>query len=188
MQASDTPFPDWDVSRWFNTECALHLAGLRGQVVLVEAFQMLCPGCVSHALPLAKKVHRAYGAHGVAVIGLHTVFEHHSAMQPHALEAFLYEYQIRFPVGVDAPLQHSTMPTTMARWQLQGTPSLLLIDKAGRLRAHHFGQIDELELGVVLGRLLSETTEPIEVNAAHQPVQAADDCDDQACPAPAGEA
>jgi len=157
MQASGEAFPEWDVSRWFNTERELRLADLRGQVVLVEAFQMLCPGCVSHALPLARKVHQAFGASGVAVVGLHTVFEHHDAMQPHALEAFLYEYKIRFPVGVDAPMPHGTLPTTMARWLLEGTPTTLLIDRAGRLRARHFGAIDELQFGVVIGQLLAET-------------------------------
>jgi len=182
VQNSDRVFPEWDVSRWFNTDHALRLADLRGQVVLVEAFQMLCPGCVSSALPMARKVHQLYGAQGVAVIGLHTVFEHHSAMQPHALEVFLHEYQIRFPVGVDAPLEGSTTPMTMARWQLQGTPSTLLIDKTGRLRAHHFGSIDELQLGVVLGQLLSEGVPS--GDAAPLPGEASSSaCGEQACAA-----
>lgn len=183
MQASGDVFPEWDVSRWFNTERDLRLADLRGQVVLVEAFQMLCPGCVAYALPTAKKVHQMFGAQGVAVIGLHTVFEHHDAMQPHALEAFLHEYKIRFPVGVDAPMPDSTLPTTMARWQLQGTPSTLLIDKAGRLRAQHFGSIDELQLGAVLGQLLSEEA-PAMVAAVTPQTLPDTVCDDQACPAP----
>ncbi|MGB6100419.1 MAG: redoxin domain-containing protein [Comamonas sp.] len=183
MQTSDRVFPEWDVSRWFNTDHALRLADLRGQVVLVEAFQMLCPGCVSFALPMARKVHQLFGAQGVAVIGLHTVFEHHSAMQPHALEVFLHEYQIRFPVGVDAPLEGSSTPTTMARWQLQGTPSTLLIDKAGRLRAHHFGSIDELQLGVVLGQLLSEGAPS--GDAAPLPDEVSSSvCDEQTCAVP----
>jgi len=132
---------------------------------------------------MARKVHQLFGAQGVAVIGLHTVFEHHSAMQPHALEVFLHEYQIRFPVGVDAPLEGSTTPTTMARWQLQGTPSTLLIDKAGRLRAHHFGSIDELQLGVVLGQLLSEGVPS--GDAAPLPGAASSAaCGEQACAAP----
>ncbi|QEA14308.1 TlpA disulfide reductase family protein [Comamonas flocculans] len=177
-------FPDWEVSRWFNADAPVSLTDLRGQVVLVEAFQMLCPGCVSQALPLARKVHQMYGGQGLAVIGLHTVFEHHDAMQPHALEAFLYEYKIRFPVGVDQPLEHSPLPATMLRWQLQGTPSTLLIDRAGRLRAHHFGSIDELELGVVLGRLLAE--DGIAAQPPGPVVHSADEgaCTPAACPAP----
>jgi hypothetical protein len=39
---------------------------------------------------------------------------------------------------------------------LQGTPSTLVIDRAGRLRLSHFGALDDLALGGVLGRLLGE--------------------------------
>jgi hypothetical protein len=42
------PAPELDVVRWFNADEPVTLAGLRGQVIVIEAFQMLCPGCVSH--------------------------------------------------------------------------------------------------------------------------------------------
>ena len=95
--------PEWQVAQWLNTEQSMSLADLRGQVVLIHAFQMLCPGCVMHAIPQARQVHEQFADQGVAMIGLHTVFEHHDAMQPHALAAFIHEYGLRFPVGVDAP-------------------------------------------------------------------------------------
>lgn len=151
--------PDWQVSQWFNTPSPLSLAQLRGRVVLLHAFQMLCPGCVSHGVPQAERVHRDFAAHGVTVVGLHTVFEHHAAMMPVALEAFLHEYRITHPVGVDvAGPDGAPIPLSMRRYGLQGTPSLMLIDQAGRLRLHEFGQIDDLRLGVVLGQLLAEQT------------------------------
>jgi hypothetical protein len=34
--------PEWRVAQWFNTPQPLRLADLRGQVVLMHAFQMLC--------------------------------------------------------------------------------------------------------------------------------------------------
>lgn len=149
--------PDWQVSRWFNTPSPLSLAQLRGRVVLLHAFQMLCPACVSHGVPQAERVHRTYAAHGVMVIGLHTVFEHHAAMMPVALEAFLHEYRVTHPVGVDRAGQDGDpIPMSMRRYDLQGTPSLMLIDQAGRLRLHEFGQIDDLRLGALLGQLLAE--------------------------------
>jgi len=37
--------PEWQVETWFNTKVPLHLADLRGKVILLHAFQMLCPGC-----------------------------------------------------------------------------------------------------------------------------------------------
>ncbi|MDH4056329.1 MAG: hypothetical protein OEW73_09710 [Gammaproteobacteria bacterium] len=40
---------------------------------------------------------------GLAIVGLHTVFEHHHAMAPAVLQVFLAEYGIRFPLGVDMP-------------------------------------------------------------------------------------
>jgi len=121
---------DWQVSEWFNAKAPLHLAQLRGQVVLLHAFQMLCPGCVSHAVPQAERVHREYAREGVTVIGLHTVFEHHAAMTPVALEAFLHEYRITHPVGVDLAGAGEPLPLTMRRYGMQGTPTLLLIDRA----------------------------------------------------------
>ena len=97
-----TAMSEWDIAQWFNTAQPLRLADLRGQVMLVHAFQMLCPGCVVHAIPQARQVHEQFAVQGVAMIGLHTVLEHHDAIQAHALAAFIHEYDLRFPVGVDA--------------------------------------------------------------------------------------
>ncbi len=163
--------PELAVSQWFNSPTDLTLADLAGEVVVIEAFQMLCPGCVSHGIPQAQHIQRAFGA-DLTVLGLHTVFEHHEAMRPVSLEAFLHEYRITFPVGVDASEPGSNIPITMRRYQLRGTPSLVVIDRAGRVRINEFGQSDDLLLGAALGRLLAEDTTP--------------DCDPNiGCPAPA---
>lgn len=150
------PAPDWQVEHWFNTDRDLSLAALRGKVVVLEAFQMLCPGCVSHGLPQARRVHALFPPEQVAVIGLHTVFEHHAAMTPVALEAFLHEYRIGFPVGVDRPGDGDPIPRTMHAYAMQGTPTLCLIDAKGRLRQQHFGQVDDLVLGAQLASLMLE--------------------------------
>ena len=150
-----TPFalraPELDVSTWIGPPSPLE--SLRGRVVLVEAFQMMCAGCVTYALPQATRVHRELP--DVAVIGLHTVFEHHEVTGPDALRVFLSEFGIRFPVGVDRH-DGSSIPVTMRTYGLEGTPSVLVIDKMGRLRLSHFGQIDDLRLGALLGGLLAE--------------------------------
>ena len=108
---------------------------------------MLCPGCVSDGLPQAMRVHEAFGDGMVKVLGLHTVFEHHEAMPPESLEAFLYEYKIHFPVGVDKAGANVAIPKTMEAYQMQGTPTLILIDKLGRRRAQHLGHVSDLQLG-----------------------------------------
>src|SRR3546814_10131498 len=58
--------PELDVVRWFNS-APLTLAGLRGRVVVIGAFQMLCPGCVSrseeHQSELQSLMHKQYAAY-----------------------------------------------------------------------------------------------------------------------------
>ncbi len=148
------PIGELEVSEWIGEPPASSLADLRGKVLAIEAFQMLCPGCVTHGLPQATKIHQGF-SEDVVVIGLHTVFEHHEVMTPAALRAFLREYRIPFPVAIDKPRGAGT-PATMTRLRMRGTPSLLLVDKEGNVRLHHFGQADDLLLGGVLGRLLAE--------------------------------
>ncbi len=145
---------EWSVDSWFNHDGDLALADLRGRVVALEAFQMLCPGCVSHGIPQAQRIRESFSDE-VAVVGIHTVFEHHKAMEPHALEAFIHEYRLRFPIGVDRP-GTAHLPETMERFKLRGTPSLLLFDRNGRLRAHHFGSVTDMQVGAEIGTLLAE--------------------------------
>ncbi len=148
--------PDWQVSQWFNTDQPLSLVALRGKVIVLHAFQLLCPACVSDGVPLAERVHRLFTGGDVVVIGLHTVFEHHAAMSPVALRAFLHEYRITHPVGVDAAVTDDPIPATMRAYEMQGTPSLIVIDREGRIRQHSFGRADPLALGVLLGLLVAE--------------------------------
>ncbi len=155
MQSTYPAAPELAITRWFNTADNPTLADLRGEVVVLEAFQMLCPGCVSHGLPQAKRIQQAFGD-DLTVLGLHCVFEHHDAMTPVSLEAFLHEYRITFPVGVDAHDPGITLPISMGRYQLRGTPSLVVIDRAGRIRLNAFGQTDDLSVGAILARLIDE--------------------------------
>jgi thiol-disulfide isomerase/thioredoxin len=152
--------PPWQVSRWFNS-APLTLADLRGRVVVAHAFQMLCPGCAMQALPQMQRVQQMFAADRLSVVGLHTVFEHHEAQGPLALEAFLQEYRYTFPVGVDEHVDGESLPLTMRAYAMQGTPTLILIDAQGRLREQHFGVLDDLALGAALGRLLAEADSAI---------------------------
>jgi peroxiredoxin len=183
------PAPPWQVEQWFNTDQPLSLEALRGKVVVLEAFQMLCPGCVSHGLPQAARVRDTFAAEQVAVIGLHTVFEHHAAMTPTSLEAFLYEYRITFPVGVDKAGGDENagvdIPQTMQAYAMPGTPTLTLIDAQGRIRHQHFGQISDLVLGAEIATLVNEAETLREIAKVQQPEKAVQaGCDGDACTLP----
>lgn len=154
--SATTPAPPLQVAQWFHAGTGLALDALRGRVVALHAFQMLCPGCVGHALPQAQTLQRLFAGAGLVTIGLHSVFEHHAAMRPEALAAFLHEYRIDFPVAVDAPVAGSPLPATLQRYGLRGTPSLVLIDRAGRRRLQHFGRMEDIALGAAVGALLAE--------------------------------
>ncbi|WP_170415455.1 redoxin domain-containing protein [Ruegeria atlantica] len=169
--------PELQVTEWFNAEGNLKLSDFQGKVVLIEAFQMLCPGCVVHGIPLAQAVQRHFSSDQVVVIGLHTVFEHHEAMLPVSLKAFLHEYRITFPVAIDKQ-GAGPLPETMAAYGLRGTPSLVLLDQTGRIAAHHFGQVAELQVGAEIGGLLGS-----KAAAMHTEHRAAGlgRCDDNGC-------
>lgn len=146
--------PAWCVSQWFNTDHDLSLEQMRGKVVVLHAFQMLCPGCVSHGLPQAQRIYDYFSSDDVAVMGLHTVFEHHEAMTPVSLAAFIYEYRLTFPIAVDMAGDED-VPVTMARYQMRGTPTLILIDQAGFIRANYFGRPEDLQIGAEISALIN---------------------------------
>lgn len=174
MKARFPEAPELLVQTWFNAPNPLSLASLRGKVVVLHAFQMLCPGCVAHGLPQAKAIHEAFPDSEVAVIGLHTVFEHHAAMTPEALKAFIHEYRLSFPIAVDHPSPGGGVPRTMQAYQMRGTPTLIILDRQGRIRFHQFGRVDDLRVGAVIGTLLEE------VAPAREGV-APEGCTEEAC-------
>jgi len=149
--------PELSVSEWLNTDTPLTLTGLRGRPVLLHAFQMLCPGCVSHGTPQTQRAHEMFRNSDLQVIGLHTVFEHHAAMTPVSLKAFVHENRLTFPIGVDTPGQDTPIPVTMAAYGMQGTPTLILIRRDGTVYHHGFGQQDDMAVGAMIAAVLSET-------------------------------
>lgn len=66
--------PLFSVSDWVQGE-PTNFDQLRGNVVLVEVFQVNCPGCFMYALPEAIDLHRRYADQGLVVIGIATAFE-----------------------------------------------------------------------------------------------------------------
>lgn len=152
------PAPRLDVSGWLNAGKPLDIPDFHGRVLVIEAFQMLCPGCVSHGLPQAQRIAATFPNEQVAVIGLHCVFEHHQAQGTiEALTAFAYEYRLRFPIGIDRQTGH--LPATMTAYEMQGTPTLIVIDRKGLIRLQHFGALEDLAVGSILGTLAAEPFE-----------------------------
>lgn len=177
--------PELQTSGWLNTPQPLTLASLRGKVVVLHTFQIFCPGCVQVGIPQAQRISQEFDSERVAVIGLHTVFEHHPVMGRDALEVFVYEYRLRFPIGIDKyEGKPQGVPLTMRAYQMQGTPTLILIDKSGRIRLHKFGHVSDLSVGFSIGALLSEEIEIDEsaaIPAAAETGNGNSVCDEDGC-------
>jgi hypothetical protein len=156
MKSAHSTAPELNISAWLNAEAPIKLADLLGRVVVIHAFQMLCPGCVSHGLPQAIKIRKLFAETDVVVLGLHSVFEHHAVMGQDALKVFMHEYRINFPVAIDQADSQSAIPLTMQAYALRGTPSLILIDRKGQVRLNHFGVIDDMLVGAQIGQLIAE--------------------------------
>ena len=149
--------PELLVQSWFNTDRPMLVSGLRGRVIVLAAFQVLCPNSVAGAVPQARRIFETFEPKDVAVIGLHATFEHHEAFSTAMLKAFIQEYRLKFPIALDQPNPSSPIPLTMERYKMRGTPSLVLIDRHGLVRKHAFGGVDDLRIGAEIGALTQES-------------------------------
>ncbi len=151
--------PEWQVSEWINSP-ALSLADLRGRVVIIEFFQLWCPGCNSFSIPLmkywAKKYAQEIKEGKLALVSIHTVFEGHSFQTPAKLREFVKEKGMHHPVGVDRQLKNSRLPETMKAFRTGGTPEMAIIDKQGYIRFQHFGGFNPRTGEKLIDQLLAE--------------------------------
>jgi peroxiredoxin len=156
MTTTAAQAPELSVQTWFNTDRPVSLSSLRGRVVVLVAFQVLCPSSLAGAIPQARRIHETFEPGDVAVVGLHATFEHHQAYNLALLKAFIHEYRLKFPIGLDTPNAAGPIPHTMERYNMRGTPSLVLIDRQGLIRKHAFGAADDLRIGAEIGALTQE--------------------------------
>jgi hypothetical protein len=93
---------------------------LRGRVVVLHAFQRLCPACMSHRVPQARRLHRPLPPEQRAVVGLHTVFAHHAVVGTvAALQACVHADRSTFPIGID---RSCSWVRCRARWSARPCP------------------------------------------------------------------
>jgi Redoxin len=144
------PAPPLRARHWLEAERPVTLESLRGRVVVMQAFQMSCPGCILHALPQAARIQAAFDPAEVAVIGVHALFEHDEPPRLRAIASFLYEYGVSMPVAVDVASLDGRTPTLTETYGFAGTPSMVLIDREGLLRP------SDLLVGAAIATLLAE--------------------------------
>jgi hypothetical protein len=116
---------------WLNSP-PLSATALRGKVVLIDVCTYTCINWL-RTLPYVREWDRRYREHGLVVIGVHApefTFEHDIENVRRAVRAM----RIAHPLALD---------NDFAIWRAFNNrywPSRYLLDAAGRIRHHHFGE------------------------------------------------
>ncbi len=155
--------PDWEISEWINSE-PLSLAGLKGKVIVIDFFQLWCPGCNSFSIPLMhhwEQVFEMEASQGrITFVSIHTVFEGHGFQTPKRLRRFLKKKGINHAVGIDRHMDGKRLPETMRRYNTMGTPEMAIIDKHGNIRLQRFGFFEPAYGEGLIRTLLEEQFAP----------------------------
>jgi thiol-disulfide isomerase/thioredoxin len=125
-----TRAPNLEVTTWIQGK-PTNIDKERGNVVLVEVFQVNCPGCFLYSMPEAIDIYRKYGDKGLTVLGLATAFEDFDKNNLENLQKLVstgevigetyrafsisgqlrddnkLPYKIPFPVAMDMLVKHS---------------------------------------------------------------------------------
>ncbi len=152
--------PEWKISEWVKGP-ELKLSEQRGKVVVIDFFQLWCPGCNRFSIPLMAKWEKQFAPEiemgKLVLVSIHTVFEGHSFQTNKRLREFIKEKNFKHPVGVDYNAPGRRIPETMIRYKTRGTPEVAIIDKNGRLRFQGFGSFNAQWATAYIRELLKET-------------------------------
>jgi thiol-disulfide isomerase/thioredoxin len=133
------------------------LAALRGRPVLLFFWAHWCPACKSQVAAVAA-VERRFGPRGLATVGLTRLYGFIADGTPASPE-------IERPYIEDVRQRHyqalGDIPQAIsaANWRAyrtDSTPTIVLLDRAGRVRLYHPGVIGEAELSERIDALFRE--------------------------------
>ena len=143
--------PELVGKKWFNTDGKpISLAARRGKVTVVEFWTFGCINCRNN-LPAYARWQKKFAAQEVEIIGVHTP-ESDYERDPKNVEKFLRDENITYPIVTDENHENWN------RWNQRYWPTVYLIDKAGRVRHTHIGELrgDEAQVTKHIETLLKE--------------------------------
>jgi len=139
--------PEFAKGNWINSD-ALSLDKLRGRVVLVEFWTFGCYNC-RNTLPSVKEWDARYRERGLTVVGVHT---------PETQSEYVID-NVRREVpglGIKYPVVTDNDYTTWKAYGVEAWPTILVLDKQGRIRWLHVGEGRYEETERVIKTLLTE--------------------------------
>ncbi len=132
---------------WLNSK-PLHLADLKGKVVMVEFWTFGCSNCRA-VQPYVKAWHKKYADQGFVVIGVHSPEFSHEA-DINNVKNYLQTNDITYPVAIDNDF------ATWKRYNNRYWPARYLIDKQGIVRQVYIGEGEYRENEQQIQALLAE--------------------------------
>ncbi len=116
------------------------LEDLRGKVVLLDFWATWCGPC-RRDLPMIEKLHREFNAKGLVVLGLTT------GEDTAALSQFLLTTKLSYPILTAAET------VTSQSYSVNAFPTVVLIDREGKIAFYHVGAGSESALRESLAKL-----------------------------------
>jgi thiol-disulfide isomerase/thioredoxin len=126
------PAPELNNKVWLNTPAPIHLADLRGKVILLEMWTFDCINC-QHTLPALNSWYEEYASQGLVIIGNHyPEFPYEANLEN--LKNAVKDDEINYPVAQD------NEGTTWNAYKNKYWPTMYLIDKKGEIRYVRIGE------------------------------------------------
>jgi thiol-disulfide isomerase/thioredoxin len=139
--------PALAAGNWINSE-PLSLDSLRGRVVLIDFWTFGCYNC-RNTLPALKGWHERYSERGLTIIGVHS-------------PEFDYEKEISnvrrqvSALGISYAVLTDNDFETWNKYGIRAWPTVVLLDKQGRIRWTHIGEGKYAETEKAMQKLLAE--------------------------------
>lgn len=123
--------PDFAEGKWINSE-PLSIEKLRGQVVLVDFWTFGCYNCVN-TLPALKSYNSKYGGKGFTIVGVET---------PETSSERVYDNLVKAvdKRGITYPVVTDYESKTWQAYHVNAWPTIIILDKQGRIRYTHVGE------------------------------------------------
>ncbi|HRH40882.1 MAG TPA: peptide-methionine (R)-S-oxide reductase MsrB [Pyrinomonadaceae bacterium] len=143
------PGPALSEGKWINSE-PLSLQKLRGEVVLIDFWTYGCYNCIN-TLPALKSYDNKYRNQGLTIIGVETPETEGEQVFENLVKA-VNKRDIKYPVVTDYE------SNTWRAFKVEAWPTIIILDKQGRIRYTHVGEGQYEMQEKVIQTLLAEET------------------------------
>lgn len=143
---------------WINSE-PLSLEALRGKVVLVDFWTYGCYNC-RNTLPTLKRLDAKYRDQGLTIIGVHAP-EFDSEKMMDNVRRQVQSLGIKYPVVTDNEYH------TWRAYGVEAWPTVVILDKQGRIRFTHIGEGAYEEQERIIQNLLAAKDNPKDTSSSN---------------------